>query len=88
MGEETTLEALEEMEPAQIAAEGLLGKINLNTADAEELMRLNGIGEKRAADIIAYREQKGAFGSIEEIMEISGIGEKLFEKIKEDITIE
>lgn len=87
MGEETTLAELEEMPAPPQEAETLLGKVNLNTADAEELMRLNGIGEKRAADIIAYREEKGNFQSIEEIMEISGIGEKLFEQIKEEITI-
>lgn len=70
-----------------VPAKELLGKINLNTAEAEDLIRLSGIGEKRAADIIAYREQKGGFSKIEEIMEISGIGEKTFAKIKEEITV-
>lgn len=63
------------------------GKVNLNTAKAEELMTLSGIGEARAHAIIAYREQNGGFRSIEEIMEIEGIKEKLFEKIKEQIEI-
>ncbi len=63
------------------------GKVNLNTADAEELMTLSGIGEARAADIISYREEYGYFSSIEEIMNVSGIGEKMFEKIKDDIKV-
>lgn len=62
-------------------------KVNLNTARAEELMTLSGIGEARAQAIIAYREQHGGFQSIEEIMEIEGIKEKLFEKIREQIEI-
>lgn len=63
------------------------GKVNLNTANAEKLMTLSGIGEARAQAIIAYREQNGGFQSIEEIMEIEGIKEKLFEKIREQIEI-
>lgn len=62
-------------------------KVNLNTARAEELMTLSGIGEARAQAIIAYREQHGGFRSIEEIMKIEGIKEKLFEKIREQIEI-
>lgn len=62
-------------------------KINLNTASAEELQKLSGIGEQRAADIIAYREENGAFAKIQEMMNISGIGEKIFEEIKDEITV-
>lgn len=63
------------------------GELNINTATAEELELLPGIGEGRAADIIAYREANGAFSRIEDIMQISGIGEKTFEKMKEQITV-
>lgn len=87
MGEATSLEELANLPPAETEAKSLLGKIDLNTADAEELMRLEGIGEKRAEDIVAYREEKGGFRKIEEIMEVPGIGEKVFEQIREDITI-
>lgn len=62
-------------------------KINLNTATAQELMTLSGIGESRAADIIAYREENGGFQSIEDIMKVSGIKEATFEKIKDQITV-
>ena len=62
-------------------------KININTADAEELQKLTGIGASRAADIIAYRERCGPFGSIEDIMKVSGIKSAVFEKIKDAITV-
>lgn len=63
------------------------GKINLNTATREELMTLRGIGQARAEDILAYRQQHGKFGRIEDIMEVPGIKEAAFQKIRDDITV-
>ena len=63
------------------------GLINLNTATAEQLMTLPGIGEARAADILSYRAKIGQFTDIEELMNVSGIGESRFEKIKDKITV-
>ncbi len=62
-------------------------KISINKATKEELMNLNGIGESRAIDIINYRNANGLFKSIEDLKQVSGIGDKLFEKIKDQITI-
>ena len=62
------------------------GKVNINTADVSTLCTLSGIGETKAGAIIAYREAKGSFASIEEIKAVDGIGEKLFAKIREEIT--
>ena len=62
-------------------------KVNINTADAEELCTLPGIGQTRAESIISYREEHGFFSRIEDIMKISGIKENSFEKIKDKITI-
>ena len=62
-------------------------KVDINAADAVLLQTLNGIGEKKAALIIAYREENGSFQTIEEIMEVSGIGEKTFEGFKNLITV-
>lgn len=62
--------------------------VNLNTADAEELETLPGIGSATAQKIIAYRESVGAFQSTEELMQVGGIGEKTFEKLKELVTVE
>ena len=61
--------------------------ININTATSEELQALSGIGEAKAAAIIAYREEHGAFNDISGIMDVSGIGEKIFEKIRGQITV-
>ena len=63
------------------------GKININTASIDELKSLTGIGEKKAKDIIDYRENNGNFNTIEDIMKVSGIGEAGFAQIKEDITV-
>lgn len=60
-------------------------KININTATADQLQTLKGIGPSKAQAIIADREQKGDFKSIDEIKRVKGIGEKLFAGIKESI---
>ena len=87
MGREISADEIGVAEGTLTPAEDLLGKININTAAAEELVSLSGIGEGRAADIIAYREENGAFSRIEDIMKVSGIGEKTFEEIKEQIKV-
>lgn len=61
--------------------------VDLNSAAKEELMKLPGIGEKRAADIIALREKKGGFSEKEDILEIQGISEKLLESIYDLIIV-
>ena len=61
--------------------------VNINTADAEELATLKGIGQAMAQRIIDYREQNGAFKSIDEIKNVRGIGEKKFDAFKDKITI-
>lgn len=62
------------------------GKVNINTADVQELMTIPGIGPSKAAAIIQYREEHGPFASLEAIMEVSGIGQKTFEKLESFIT--
>ncbi len=61
--------------------------VNLNTADKTELMTLPGIGEKKAEDIIAYRDAHGPFGAIEDIRKISGIKDAAFGKIRDKIYV-
>lgn len=60
--------------------------ININTATAEELQQLNGIGPVIAERIVEYAQTLG-FKSIEEIKNVKGIGEKKFEAIKDKITV-
>ncbi|MBP1999128.1 comEA protein [Paenibacillus shirakamiensis] len=45
-------------------------------------MNIPGIGAKKAAAILAYREQHGAFKSINELTEVKGIGNKMLEKMR------
>ena len=61
-------------------------KVNINTADAERLTTLKGIGPATAQKFIDYREQNGAFKTIDEIKNVRGIGEKKFAAIKDKIT--
>ncbi len=63
------------------------GRINLNTATAEQLMTLPGIGSSKAESIIAYREEHGAFKDIKELMQIPGIKEGVFSKLKEKVKV-
>ncbi len=56
--------------------------IDINTADAEELQKLPGIGEKTAADIIAYREETGSFSCKEDLMQVPGIKEGRFARLE------
>lgn len=62
------------------------GKVNINTADSEELQTITGVGPATAEKIISYRESNGRFKAIEDIKNVSGIGDKTFEKMKEIIT--
>ena len=55
-------------------------KVNLNTANSEQLQQLHGIGQKKAEAIVAYRSQNGKFKSIEEIQQVKGIGPALYAK--------
>ena len=62
-------------------------QININTATAQQLQLLPGIGETLARRIIDYRETNGDFKSTEELMNVTGIGEKIFDSINDYITI-
>ncbi len=60
--------------------------VNINTADAEKLATLKGIGPALAQRIIEYREQNGAFKTVDEIKNVRGIGDKKFATFKDKIT--
>ena len=61
--------------------------VNINTADADTLTALPGIGRVLAERIVAYRRQNDPFRAVEEIMKVEGIGEKKAEAILELITV-
>ena len=62
--------------------------LDLNTATAEALAALPGIGPVRARRIVAYREENGPFAYIEDVMDVYGIGEGIFEEFSTYVTVE
>lgn len=62
-------------------------KININTADKNELTKITGIGPSKAEKIIVFREEKGRFKKKEDLLQIKGIGQKTLEKMKDQITL-
>ena len=62
--------------------------VDINSATAEELaFVLNGVGAKKAAAIIAYREKNGPFQDVQELTKVSGIGAKLVENNKANLMV-
>lgn len=77
--------------PAEVASsqpESSKPCINLNTATAEELIRLEGIGEVLAQRIIGYREHHGRFRRKEEVIIVEGLSEKKYHAIANQICVE
>ena len=66
----------------------VLAVVDINTANQEELQTLKGIGAKKAADIIAYREAHGGFKSVEELLNVKGVGKATLEKLRTEIAVE
>ena len=64
-----------------------LAQVNINTATAQELQTLNGIGPSKAAAIVEYRNANGPFKSPEDIKNVRGIGNGIYQKISSEITV-
>ena len=62
-------------------------KVHLNQASSNDLQKLNGIGVKKAEQIIQYRQQNGPFKSIEDLTNVTGIGEKTFAALKDQLAL-
>jgi competence protein ComEA len=71
-----------------ITKKSLTTKININSANAEELQLLPRIGPTLAENIVTYREAHGPFKTIDDIQNVKRIGPKTFEKLKLYITVE
>lgn len=66
----------------------LVYEVNINTADAEQLASsLKGVGASRAAAIVAYRQEHGAFKSIEDLTLVNGIGSSTLEANRNLLTV-
>lgn len=81
LGSQTLLQAQDDVAKAQDDI------ININTASAEELDKLPGIGPAMAGRIIDYRQTNGGFRNVEEIKLVKGIGEKMYVGLKDKIAI-
>ncbi|WP_052462573.1 ComEA family DNA-binding protein [Nigerium massiliense] len=77
--------------PAAGAASGTAGtattKVNLNTATAEQLDTLPGVGPVMVQKILSWRQEHQRFSRVEELQEIDGVGPKTFERLKDQVTL-
>lgn len=61
--------------------------VNVNTASANEIAAIPGLGEKKSMAVVKYREKHGPFARIEDLKKVDGIGNKLFEKIRPYVAV-
>ncbi|HET6352563.1 MAG TPA: ComEA family DNA-binding protein, partial [Coriobacteriia bacterium] len=71
---------------ARAGAGGATQKVNINTADATALDTLPGVGPSTAAKIIAERESKGPFATVDDLGRVSGIGPKRLDALRDLIS--
>jgi competence protein ComEA len=72
---------------AGAAGAGPSAPINLNSATAEQLDTLDGVGPATAQKILDYRTQHGGFASVDDLAQVSGIGPKKLEALKAQVTV-
>ncbi|MGY8861617.1 MAG: ComEA family DNA-binding protein [Pseudomonadales bacterium] len=83
----STLITLGSFSPLSLAE--VISPININTATAVELAEaINGVGEVRAAAIIALREQLGGFANLEQLLDVKGISDVTLSRISSIIVLE
>jgi competence protein ComEA len=87
-GEEINTNTYNYVSSAYSSSGSTSAKININTANANMLQNLPGIGPVLSERIIEYRNQNGLFGVIDDIMDVSGIAEKKYEGIKDQICVQ
>jgi competence protein ComEA len=83
-----TLKSLFLMLAVLVSAQGYAGPVDINTADADTLASaIDGVGEKKAATIVQYRETNGPFASVDELANIKGIGAGTVDRNREKLTV-
>ena len=73
--------------PAATTAAAVDAKININTADVKELMKLSGVGRSLAEKIVQYRDAHGPFKKATDLRKIEGVGDGLWEKNRTRIVV-
>jgi competence protein ComEA len=71
-----------------LAAGGITGVVNVNSATADELALLPGVGPAKAQAILEHRKAHGAFKRIEDLGEVKGIGDKALERLRPHVTLD
>jgi competence protein ComEA len=78
---------LSQGESTTVVQQAADARINLNTASAEELDRLPGIGSTRAQAIVEYRQEHGRFLAVDDLKQVPGIGPKMLDQIRDKVTV-
>ncbi|HZO67173.1 MAG TPA: ComEA family DNA-binding protein [Kribbellaceae bacterium] len=76
-----------QVSPAKPGAADAGGQVDLNTASAEQLEALPGVGPVLAQRIIDWRTEHGRFSSVDELQEVSGVGEKKFASLRPHVRV-
>jgi competence protein ComEA len=71
-----------------LAAGGITGVVNVNSATADELALLPGVGPAKAQAILEHRKAHGAFKRVEDLGEVKGIGDKALERLRPHVTLD
>ena len=70
-----------------LGAAWAMAAVNINTATAEELRALPGVGPSKAAAIVEYRQQNGNFKSVDELKNVKGIGDGILNRLRDEATV-
>jgi competence protein ComEA len=66
----------------------LSGTVNVNTASAEQLQMLPGVGETRARALIEERKHRGGFKSVDDLLDVKGIGDASLDRLRPFVTVD
>lgn len=74
-------------EATETVSRSEISVVNINSASADEMASVPGLGEKKSQAIVKFREKHGPFARLEDLKKVDGIGDKLFEKIRQYVTV-
>ena len=69
------------------ASDSAPAAVDINSADAEKLASLPGIGPSIAQRIVDYRKEHGPYKSVDELLNVRGVGEKLLARLRDHVTV-